>query len=72
MGNLFDIALDDFRTSNRSVNRYLGVWLLFAFIAYMHVIEPYFWYKADARKTKSELDDLEKIYVLKSKPSPIQ
>lgn len=66
MGNLFDIALDDFRTSQRSVNRYLGVWLLFAFIAYMYVIEPYFWYKADVRKTKSELDGLEKIYVLKS------
>ena len=62
MAELFDVLFDGFKSSKKSVNRLLSVWLIFVLLGYLYVLEPYFWYKNKEIKTRGELANLETDY----------
>lgn len=52
MPNLLDTILQDFRTSKRKVNRYLGYGIAFTLICFFYVVIPYFQYKGQQKSAQ--------------------
>src|SRR5574341_687994 len=57
MPQLYDVLLDDLRSSKKNLNRFLGAGILFAFIAHFYVVEPYFEYKEQEPRLKKSLEE---------------
>jgi hypothetical protein len=60
MQDIFEILLQNFNSSKRRVNRYLGVGIVFVLLCFLYVTMPYFQYKVHQQKAKENLQTLKK------------